>query len=351
MTGAELVDLYAALVLASIPIVSIEDGLAEDDWDGWQQLTERIGSRVQLVGDDLFVTNAERLQRGIASSAANAILVKVNQIGSVTETLEAVEMARAAGCAAVISHRSGETEDTTIADLAVGTNAGQIKTGAPARGERVNKYNQLLRIEEQLGACRALRRPRRVQNWLKKGVRTVAVRVGINGFGRIGRQVLKALLERHPDDVEVVAHQRPVRHRDQRPPVQVRQQLRRLSRARSKRGTTSFVVDGQRDPGQRRARPRRHPVEEVRARRSSSSRPASSPTPRRPKRTSTQAPQKVIISAPARNEDITIVLGVNEDRYDPSKHNIISNASCTTNGLAPVAKVLFDTLRHRRRAC
>ena len=151
-------------MLASIPIVSIEDGLAEDDWDGWQQLTERLGNRVQLVGDDLFVTNVERLQRGIAESAANSILVKVNQIGSVTETLEAIEMARTAGFTAVISHRSGETEDTTIADLAVGTNAGQIKTGAPARGERVNKYNQLLRIEEQLGACGALRRPRRVQN-------------------------------------------------------------------------------------------------------------------------------------------------------------------------------------------
>src|SRR5207247_1180429 len=133
------------------PIVSIEDGLAEDDWDGWQQLTERLGNRVQLVGDDLFVTNTERLQRGIREKSANAILVKVNQIGSVSETLQAIDMARAAGFSIVISHRSGETEDTTIADLAVGTNAGQIKTGAPARGERVNKYNQLLRIEEQLG--------------------------------------------------------------------------------------------------------------------------------------------------------------------------------------------------------
>src|SRR5262249_22602671 len=135
------------------PIVSIEDGLSEDDWDGWRELTVRLGNRVQLVGDDLFVTNPERLQRGIRESSANAILVKVNQIGTVTETLEAVEMARSAGFATVISHRSGETEDTTIADLAVGTNAGQIKTGAPARGERVNKYNQLLRIEEQLGSA------------------------------------------------------------------------------------------------------------------------------------------------------------------------------------------------------
>ena len=150
MSGAQLVDLYDTLC-SEFPIVSIEDGLSEDDWAGWQQLTARLGSRVQLVGDDLFVTNTERLARGIAERSANAILVKVNQIGSVTETLETVEMAHAAGFNAVISHRSGETEDTTIADLAVGTNAGQIKTGAPARGERVNKYNQLLRIEEQLG--------------------------------------------------------------------------------------------------------------------------------------------------------------------------------------------------------
>jgi enolase len=150
LTGAQLIDLYERLV-SNYPIVSIEDGLAEDDWDGWRQLTERLGDRVQLVGDDLFVTNTERLKRGIAEGSANAILVKVNQIGTVTETLESIEMARNAGFAAVISHRSGETEDTTIADLAVGTNAGQIKTGAPARGERINKYNQLLRIEEQLG--------------------------------------------------------------------------------------------------------------------------------------------------------------------------------------------------------
>ncbi len=150
MSANELIELYDRLC-SDYPIVSIEDGLAEDDWDGWRQLTQRLGSRVQLVGDDLFVTNTERLQRGIAESSANSILVKVNQIGSVTETLEAVEMARSAHFSAVISHRSGETEDTTIADLAVGTNAGQIKTGAPARGERINKYNQLLRIEEQLG--------------------------------------------------------------------------------------------------------------------------------------------------------------------------------------------------------
>jgi enolase len=150
LSGAQLIDFYQRLC-ADYPIVSLEDGLAEDDWPAWQQLTERLGSVVQLVGDDLFVTNTERLQRGIREGVANAILVKVNQIGSVTETLEAVRMARSAGFSAMISHRSGETEDTTIADLAVGTNAGQIKTGAPARGERVNKYNQLLRIEEQLG--------------------------------------------------------------------------------------------------------------------------------------------------------------------------------------------------------
>ncbi len=151
-TGLEMVDLYERLCV-EYPIVSLEDGLAEDDWETWTLLTRRLGDRVQLVGDDLFVTNTERLERGIAEGAANAILIKVNQIGTVTETLEAIELARSAGMATVISHRSGETEDTTIADLAVGTNAGQIKTGAPARGERVNKYNQLLRIEEQLGAA------------------------------------------------------------------------------------------------------------------------------------------------------------------------------------------------------
>jgi enolase len=133
------------------PVVSIEDGIAEDDWAGWKAMTERLGDRVQLVGDDLFVTNVERFRRGIAEGVANAILVKVNQIGTLTETLEAIELARASGYAAVMSHRSGETEDTTIADLAVATGVGQIKTGAPSRSDRVAKYNQLLRIEEELG--------------------------------------------------------------------------------------------------------------------------------------------------------------------------------------------------------
>jgi enolase len=133
------------------PIVSLEDGLAEDDWEGWRALTERLGNRLQLVGDDLFVTNVERLRRGIEETVANSILVKVNQIGTLTETLSAIDLARAHGYSAVISHRSGETEDATIADLAVATGAGQIKTGAPSRGERVAKYNQLLRIEEELG--------------------------------------------------------------------------------------------------------------------------------------------------------------------------------------------------------
>jgi enolase len=137
---------------ARFPIVSIEDGAAEDDWDAWTQLTATLGDRVQLVGDDLFVTNPARLQRGIDEHVGNSILVKVNQIGTLTETLEAIRMAQAAGYTAVISHRSGETEDTTIADLAVATNAGQIKTGAPARSDRVAKYNRLLRIEEELGA-------------------------------------------------------------------------------------------------------------------------------------------------------------------------------------------------------
>ncbi|MHB8532408.1 MAG: phosphopyruvate hydratase [Solirubrobacteraceae bacterium] len=133
------------------PIVSIEDGMDEEDWDGWRALTERLGERVQLVGDDLFVTNTERLRRGIEAGVGNSILIKVNQIGTLTETLEAIEMARAAGYSAVMSHRSGETEDVTIADLAVATGCGQIKTGAPSRSDRVAKYNQLLRIEEQLG--------------------------------------------------------------------------------------------------------------------------------------------------------------------------------------------------------
>ncbi len=137
--------------LARFPIVSIEDGMAEDDWDGWKALNARVGGRVQLVGDDLYVTNTERLRRGIDEKASNAILIKVNQIGTLTETLRAIDMAKAAGWNTVISHRSGETEDTTIADLAVATGAGQIKTGAPARGERTAKYNRLLRVEEELG--------------------------------------------------------------------------------------------------------------------------------------------------------------------------------------------------------
>jgi enolase len=133
------------------PIVSIEDGMDEEDWDGWRALTERLGDRCQLVGDDLFVTNPDRLRRGIEAHVANSILVKVNQIGTLTETLDAIEIAREAGYTAVMSHRSGETEDTTIADLAVATGVGQIKTGAPSRSDRVAKYNQLLRIEEALG--------------------------------------------------------------------------------------------------------------------------------------------------------------------------------------------------------
>ena len=145
-----MIDLYQQW-LEEYPIVSIEDGLSEDDWDGWAKLTERLGDRVQLVGDDLFVTSTERLRRGIESEVANAILIKVNQIGTLTETLSAIEMARSAGYLSVISHRSGETEDTFIADLAVATGAGQIKTGSASRTDRVAKYNQLLRIEEQLG--------------------------------------------------------------------------------------------------------------------------------------------------------------------------------------------------------
>lgn len=146
----ELISLYEEW-LAKYPIISIEDGLAEDDWEGWAKLTARLGKRVQLVGDDLLVTNVERLRRGIQEHAANSILIKLNQIGSLSETLAAIELAHHAGWTTMISHRSGETEDTTIADLAVATNAGQIKTGAPARSERVAKYNQLLRIEEGLG--------------------------------------------------------------------------------------------------------------------------------------------------------------------------------------------------------
>jgi enolase len=147
----ELADYWADLS-ARYPILSIEDGMDEEDWSGWKELTDRIGERVQLVGDDLFVTNTERLKRGIESGVANSILIKVNQIGTLTETLAAIDMAREAGYTAVMSHRSGETEDTTIADLAVATGCGQIKTGAPSRSDRVAKYNQLLRIEEALGA-------------------------------------------------------------------------------------------------------------------------------------------------------------------------------------------------------
>ncbi|GAB3699427.1 phosphopyruvate hydratase [Mariniluteicoccus flavus] len=149
LSAAEMTDLYAEWVDA-YPLVSIEDPLNEEDWDGWKTITDRLGAKVQLVGDDLFVTNPERLQRGIDTQTANALLVKVNQIGSLTETLEAVELAHRAGYRCMMSHRSGETEDVTIADLAVATNCGQIKTGAPARSDRVAKYNQLLRIEEDL---------------------------------------------------------------------------------------------------------------------------------------------------------------------------------------------------------
>lgn len=150
LTSEEMVDFYVDLV-EKYPIISIEDGLDEDDWDGWKVLTEKLGKKVQLVGDDLFVTNTKRLSRGINEGISNSILIKVNQIGSLTETIEAIEMAKKAGFTAVVSHRSGETEDVTIADLVVAMNAGQIKTGAPARSERVAKYNQLLRIEEALG--------------------------------------------------------------------------------------------------------------------------------------------------------------------------------------------------------
>jgi enolase len=150
LAGDGMIDLWSDLA-DRFPIVSIEDGLAENDWDGWKTMTARLGDGLQLVGDDLFVTNVEFLRRGITERAGNAILVKVNQIGTLTETLEAIALAQRSGYAAVISHRSGETEDSTIADLAVATNAGQIKTGAPARSDRVAKYNQLLRIEEELG--------------------------------------------------------------------------------------------------------------------------------------------------------------------------------------------------------
>lgn len=149
-TAAEMVDFYERLV-DKYPIISLEDGLSEDDWDGWKLLTDRLGKKIQLVGDDLFVTNTERVKKGIQLGVANSVLIKLNQIGTLTETLNTIEMAQRAGYTAVVSHRSGETEDTTIADLVVGVNAGQIKTGAPSRSERVAKYNQLLRIEEELG--------------------------------------------------------------------------------------------------------------------------------------------------------------------------------------------------------
>jgi enolase len=150
LTSSEMVDLYEQWI-NEYPIITIEDGLAEDDWEGWSHLRQRLGNRIQLVGDDLFVTNTARLKRGIEEHSANSILIKLNQIGTLTETLAAIEMAKRASFTAVVSHRSGETEDTTIADLVVATNAGQIKTGAPARSERVAKYNRLLVIEDELG--------------------------------------------------------------------------------------------------------------------------------------------------------------------------------------------------------
>ncbi|MEA4869529.1 MAG: phosphopyruvate hydratase [Christensenella sp.] len=160
---------YWADLAAKYPIISLEDGLAEEDWDGWKQLNRELGGKIQLVGDDLFVTNTRRLARGIEEESANSILIKVNQIGSLTETLEAIEMAQRAGFTAVTSHRSGETEDTTIADIAVATNSGQIKTGAPSRTDRVAKYNRLLRIEDELGSA--------------------AVYAGKNAFGKIGKRI------------------------------------------------------------------------------------------------------------------------------------------------------------------
>lgn len=152
LSSAQLVDLWESWV-SRYPIISIEDGLAEDDWDGWKLLHQRLGNRVQLVGDDLFVTNVNRIARGIAEDVANAVLIKLNQIGTLSETLAAIQMTDRAAWASVVSHRSGETDDTTISHLAVATNAGQIKTGAPARGERVSKYNELLRIEDDLGSA------------------------------------------------------------------------------------------------------------------------------------------------------------------------------------------------------
>jgi len=159
-TSAEMIDYYEALI-KKFPIVSVEDGLAEDDWEGWRTMTARLGKKIQLIGDDIFVTNPDRLMKGIREGVGNAILIKLNQIGTLTETLEVIEIAKKGGYRTVISHRSGETEDTTISDLAVGTNAGQIKTGAPSRTDRVAKYNQLLRIEEELGSRAAFAPPLR----------------------------------------------------------------------------------------------------------------------------------------------------------------------------------------------
>ncbi|MGM9586384.1 MAG: phosphopyruvate hydratase, partial [Candidatus Limivicinus sp.] len=149
MTSEQMVDMWESFV-DKYPIISIEDGMGENDWEGWQLMTRRLGSRIQIVGDDLFVTNTERIKKGIELNAANSVLIKLNQIGTLTETLDAIQMAHRAGWTAVVSHRSGETEDTTIADISVAVNAGQIKTGAPSRTDRVAKYNQLLRIEEEL---------------------------------------------------------------------------------------------------------------------------------------------------------------------------------------------------------
>jgi enolase len=151
LSSEEMVDFYAAWV-DRYPIISIEDGLAENDWEGWKLLYKKLGNKIQIMGDDLFVTNPQIIKRGITEEVANSVLIKLNQIGSVTETLEAIKLAHSAGWTAVVSHRSGETEDTTISDLSVGLDTGQIKTGAPARGERVAKYNQLMRIEEELGS-------------------------------------------------------------------------------------------------------------------------------------------------------------------------------------------------------
>ena len=151
MNREELIKFWKRLV-SEYPIISLEDGMAETDWEGWDKLTKALGDQIQLVGDDLFVTNSKRLAEGISKKAANSILIKVNQIGTLTETSRAIEIAKQAGYTAIISHRSGETEDTTIADLSVALNAGQIKSGAPSRSERVAKYNQLLRIEEELGS-------------------------------------------------------------------------------------------------------------------------------------------------------------------------------------------------------